>query len=555
MRHFKLAKAALAPAFLAVAALAGCGSGSGSGTPLGADFKTSCSLVPNYKIRPDQISLPTTGADITSATYVSATDAGNTNGTYCKVLASIHPIDKTAPDIKIQVNLPETWNEKALQNGGGGYNGNIPNTLGATTLGLTTVIPLKLGYMTLAGDSGHQAADSNDASFAMNDEALVNFGYMHIKKTRDAAFVLADWVYGKQPRRIYFQGGSTGGREALTAAMRWPESYDGVLANYPTANFMGLRLWGAGLARAIYDNNSAGWIPPDLVNKIAADAISRCDALDGVVDGLVSNMAACRAGSDQFIASLTCKNGETGYPTTCLTPTQISKTLDIYHNGYTLSYSFANGVNNYAGYNSEEGITMQIGSQAAYIEPPPSGPNAHHVNRADQFMKYFVTRNPTFSLLTFDIFNPGVYKDRIISLSDVLGATTPDWTAFEAKGGKVLWLQGYDDPSVSPYANINIYNSIVKFMGQQKTDNFMRLYLVPGLAHGGGNFSPVWDNLATLDNWVEKGVAPPNPPVVFDGTNTATKGRSRPLCAYPTWPKYNGSGDVNLAASFTCAKS
>ncbi|MEK0417920.1 MAG: hypothetical protein RI949_1926 [Pseudomonadota bacterium] len=553
MNRCHVSRAALVPAVLLMSILVGCGDQSNS-RRLAADFRSSCTALVNQKIAAGQISLPTTGADITAATLVLDTDAGNTNGTYCRVLGSIRPVDKTAPDIRFQVNLPETWNGKALQSGGGGYNGSIPNTLGATTLGLPTVIPLKIGYMTLASDSGHQAPDSNDASFAMNDEALLNFGYMHIKKTRDAAFAVSDWVYGKQPRRLYFQGGSTGGREALTAAMRWPESYDGVLTNYPTANFMGLRLWGAVLARAIYDNNSAGWIPPAMVTKIAQDAIARCDALDGAVDGLVSNMAACRAQSAQFIANLACKNGETGYPTTCLTPTQISRTLDIYHNGYTLPYSFANGVNNYAGYNSEEGILMQIGSQAAYVEPPQSGPNAHHVSRADQFMKYFVARNPSFSLLSFDSFNPGVYKDRIISLSDILGATTPDWTAFASRGGKVLWVQGNDDPSVSPYANINIYNSIVARMGQANVDGFMRLYLVPGLAHGGGNFSPIWDNLATLDNWVENGVPPPSAPTVFDGTNTATKGRSRPLCAYPTWPKYNGTGDINQASSFSCVK-
>ena len=138
-----------------------------------------------------KFSLPTKGADITSATYISETATGNTNSNYCLVLGSIHPVDKTAPDIKFQLNIPNNWNEKVLQSGGGGYNGNIPKTTGYTTLGLTNIpTPLASGYMTLADDSGHQAADSNDASFAMNDEALVNFGYMHIKKAPYAAHVL-----------------------------------------------------------------------------------------------------------------------------------------------------------------------------------------------------------------------------------------------------------------------------------------------------------------------------------------------------------------------------
>jgi feruloyl esterase len=513
-----------------------------------------CRALMDFKILSSQISLPTNGAKITAATYVGESDAGNTNGNYCKLMGLISPVDKTAPDIKFQVNIPKDWNQKAVQFGGGGYNGSIPNTLAWTTLGLKNIeTPLKQGYVTFASDSGHQAPNSDDASFALNDESLLNYGYMHIKKTRDVMVSLTKAFQGQEPRRIYFQGGSTGGREALTAAMRWPESYDGVLPNYPTANFMGLRLWGVALGRAIYDNNSAGWIPPVMVNKIASLANSRCDSLDGVVDGLVSNMTACRAQSDKMIQELACKNGETGYPENCLTLVQISKTLDVYHNGFTLPYSFVNGVNNYLGYNSQEGITMQIGSQPGYIEPPVSGPNAHHVSRADQFVKYFVARDPNFNLLSLDIQNPGKWKDRIISLSDILGATTPDWSAFEAKGGKVLWVQGNDDPSVSPYANIAVYNSIVKKMGQDKVSGFMKLYLVPGLAHGGGKFSPVWDNLNALDKWVEKGIAPTNQ-VTFDGTTTITKDRSRPLCEYPTWSKYNGTGDINLAANYSCSK-
>ena len=179
--------------------------------------------------------------------------------------------------------------------------------------------------------------------------------------------------------------------------------------------------------------------------------------------------------------------------------------------------------------------------------------NAHHVFRADQFFKYFVAKDPNFNILNFDIQNPGVWQNKIVSLSDILGATTPDWSTFANKGGKVLWLQGNDDPSVSPYSNIKVFNTIVAKMGASSVANFMKLYLVPGLAHGGGNFSPVWDNLNALDTWVENGT-PPAAPVVFDGTSTATKGRSRPLCEYPTWPKYNGAGDINLAASYSCSK-
>lgn len=494
------------------------------------------------------LSLPTTGAEVTSAVLVRANDEGNTLGEYCRVLGSIHPVDPKAPDIKFQVNLPTHWNEKALQMGGGGYNGRIPNTLGKPTLGLESVpVPLALGYITFASDSGHQAADGDDASFALNDESLANYGYMHIRKTRDAVFAIAQAYYGKTPRRLYFSGGSTGGREALTAAQRWPEVYDGVMANYPTANFMGLRLWGAALARAVYDDNSAGWIAPDMVGKIAKSAIDRLDALDGAKDGLVSNMTAARAQSAALIAELSAPGKEGA-----LTKAQTERTLSVYHEGYKLPYALANGIDSYAGYNSQEGITMQLGSQAAYMEPPESGPNAHHVSRADQFLKYFVARDPKFSLLSFDLMNPGPLKERLIKLSGEIGATNPDFEKMHARGGKILWVQGLDDPSVSPLENIKIYQRIVAKMGAKKVSEFLRFYLVPGLAHGGGKFSITWDNLAILDNWVEHGVPPPITPGV--DINKATFGRSRPMCEYPGWPRYRGTGDINDWKSYEIVK-
>jgi pimeloyl-ACP methyl ester carboxylesterase len=518
----------------------------------------TCQEMTQITLPASAMSLPTRGAVVTEAVAVGAQDAGNTNGGYCRLRGAIKPVDPQAPEIRFQVNIPSEWNGRAVQYGGGGYNGSVPNTLTWPTLGWRNLpTPLKQGYITFASDSGHQAPNGDDASFALNDESLLNYGYMHIKKTRDAMVALTQALRGSAPKRVYFQGGSTGGREALTAAMRWPEAYDGVVTIYPTANFMGIRLWGAALARAIYDSEggvaSAGWIPPAMVTRIVNLSMQRCDGLDGATDGLVSNIAACRAQSAVLINELACKNGETGHPPSCLTAAQIRRTIAVYHEGITIPYSFANGVNQYGGYNSLEGITMQIGSQPGYLEPPVSGPNAHHVSRADQFFKFFVARDPKFNLLSMDIQNPGSFKDRIIQLSEILGATQPDWSTYAARGGKVLFVQGNDDPSVSPFANIAVYNSIVKAMGQARVDNFMRLYLVPGLAHGGGRFTPELDTIGALDQWVDRGIALKDL-VTYDGTNSPTKGRSRPLCEYPTWAKYRGSGDVNLAASFECVR-
>jgi len=549
-RFSMLAIAVLATSCLSGPAQAASDNGQrGKETYKNYDPARQCADLAGMNIRRSEIGLPATGADVTSAVLVSATATGNTNGEYCRVDGAIHPVDPNAPDIGFRVNLPTNWNGKAVQFGGGGYDGVIPNTTGATTLGSGTP-PLTIGYVTFGGDSGHRAQDTNDASFAVNDEALLNFGYMHIKKTRDAVFEIAKARYGKEPRRLYISGGSTGGREGLTAALRWPRDYDGVLTNYPTANFMGLRLWGAVLTQAIYPDNSAGWIPEALTIEIANYAVAQCDGLDGAVDGLVSNIPACRAMSNQVLEHFKCSNTR---PTNCLSPEFIARTNQVYHEGYTLPYALANGIKQYEGYNSLESVIMDLGTDPQLYDPVRDGPNAHHAARADQFIKYFVSRDPNFSLLNFNAQNPGVWENRIVELSKTIDATNPDFRRFARRGGKILWLHGTEDASVSPFSNARYYESIVTEMGKKQVDSFMRFYMVPGLAHGGGNFSPTWDNLNVLDNWVENGVPPPVMPVsygkpIVNGLPT----RSRPLCVWPTWPKYV-SGDVNVASSFTCA--
>jgi len=120
------------------------------------------------------------------------------------------------------------------------------------------------------------------------------------------------------------------------------------------------------------------------------------------------------------------------------------------------------------------------------------------------------------------------------------------------KGGKIIWLHGTEDASVAPFANARYYETIAAKMGQSEADKFIRFYMVPGLAHGGGNFNPVWDNLAVLDNWVENGVPPPDKPVALGNPRVAgVPTRERPLCVWPTMWQYV-SGDPEKASSFTC---
>ena len=211
--------------------------------PSAATPPQQCAALQGIAIPREHIGLPTSGAVVIAASIVPAGDAGNVNGEFCRVLGAIHPVDPTAPPIRFQVNLPTTWNGKALQMGGGGYNGSVVTGLnGAPNQIASAPTPLAQGYVTLGSDSGHEGGGGFDGSFALNDEALANFGHLQVKKTHDVAMHLVKTRYGSLPRRSYFAGGSQGGHEALIAAQKYPADYDGVIAQYPAYNLMLMHL-------------------------------------------------------------------------------------------------------------------------------------------------------------------------------------------------------------------------------------------------------------------------------------------------------------------------
>src|SRR3954447_14758075 len=185
-----------------------------------------CAELAGVQIPARAISLPTRGGRVEAASLVTEVVGGETVA-YCRVDAALSPIDPSAPDIRLRIGMPVAWNRKAIMFGGGGYNGTIPNiTQNVPFAGSGQRTPLARGYVTFASDSGHQAgpAGSLDGSFGMNDEALRNFAAGDaLKKTRDAAMFVIRRGYGIDPGRTYFAGGSTGGREALVVAQRWPD--------------------------------------------------------------------------------------------------------------------------------------------------------------------------------------------------------------------------------------------------------------------------------------------------------------------------------------------
>jgi feruloyl esterase len=529
--------------------------------------KTSCPQLNGLTIRAREIDLPTTGAVVTSTTQVAASGSGPTaTGSYCLVAGAIHPIDRSAPDILFNIALPDEWNGKVLMLGGGGFNGSIPAVTDNVPSAPTNLPgPLSRGYAVFASDSGHEGANGSvDGAFSVNAEAYDNFMGEALKKTHDAALVIIDKRYGTHPYKAYFAGGSTGGREALTVAQRWPQDWDGVIAFYPAYDFTTLSLQQVRVTE--------GFAAPGAYLDTAQRALllkavmQACDGLDGAVDGLISNVQACNATFNPATAYVDGKRlrcpGGAARGDTCLSDRQIAA-LNTMNTPLVFEYPLESGETQYPGFNVY-GADLGVGSSSpledtvtllALGTTQPSYPlqitTMFDGQISDEFVRYTVMGNPNANSLTFNPALAGQWSGRISMLSG-LDATDADLTSFMRRGGKVLMAHGTVDLTVSTRATEIYYQRLLLTMGFGAVESFVRFYEIPGLQHGvGTEFNASWDSLTTLENWVENGRQPVHQVV----TDTAgVPGRTRPLCQYPAWPSYNGAGDVNNAASFTCVQ-
>lgn len=531
----------------------------------------TCKQLAGVTIPASAIGLPTNGAAVTAADLVP-TSASLPE--YCKVLGTIKPVGGHASSIDFELDLPTSWNRKILMLGGGGSDGVIPPTSGNIPAGpLNEPVPLARGYAVFASDSGHQSkktgvlAAEMDGSFALNADALENYAGNAIKKTHDAALYLIRARYGvDRPDKAYFVGGSTGGREALEAIRRWPRDWDGAIALFPAVNPIALDLQVGRLARALAQ--PGGYLDQAKRELLYEASLAVCDKLDGLTDGIVSNVDACNAKFDPATAKwrgrpLRCPGGKDGGDD-CLSDAQIS-TLHEYDTPIVFHPALANGATQYPGYNIygadlgrattkpfQSIVTLLALGTDAPTSPLPSQASALNIFW-DQWIRYYVTRDSNFDALAVDPQNLGVLQARVNQLSLLFDTTNKaDFSAFASKGGKLLIAQGTADVLVSTRETEQYFNRMRATMGSATVRKFARFYEVPGYGHGLSTvFNASWDSLTTLDNWVEKGDAP-RAQVVTD--TIGLPGRTRPLCEYTSYPKYRGHGDVNTASSFVCTK-
>nr|WP_238136853.1 tannase/feruloyl esterase family alpha/beta hydrolase [Variovorax sp. JS1663] len=520
--------------------------------------KVACTSLAGMDIAAGRIGLPTQGANVASAVEVAADEPGNALGAHCRVRGSIRPIDPNAPLINFQLNLPQQWNQKLIHFGGGGFNGRLIDGTETVRFGPPDKpAPLALGYATFGDDSGHQSSSITDGRFAADDESLANYGGQSLKKTHDVVMQLVQAHYGGAPKKTYFLGTSTGGRDALAYIQRWPADYDGVIANEPALNYSGTRLSNVAVGRALYANGGAGWLNIAKTLLVQRTVLQACDRLDGAVDAIVSNVESCRLLNAQILASLRCSGG-TDNGDGCLSDAQLATVRTIESPLVFNGYSLANGVTRAGGYNLLEGAlvagpytTRNLGTRPVPANPATSA-DANMYVTGDQWVKFFVTRLEAFDSLGFDPVAPGSWSARVAEVSAITDATNPQLSPFLARGGRLILLHGLADEVISPNSTIDYYQQLIATVGADAVERSVRFYTVPGMGHGTGVFIPSWDSLAALESWVEGGLAPATG-VAMD-TVAGSFGRTRPLCRFPAWPKYRGSGSLDAAINYSCVQ-
>ncbi|MER6176114.1 tannase/feruloyl esterase family alpha/beta hydrolase [Streptosporangium sp. NPDC001681] len=505
------------------------------------DAATRCASLTGLRVDTADIGLPTRGGEVDSATLNSA-DPARGRPEFCLARGKVHSLDTTAPDINFQVNLPTSWNRKSVQFGGSGFNGIVVTGLDVAPGFVNTdpaqgQPPVNRGYATFGSDGGSAVGTSPTGSFALNKEALANWAGQSVKRTRDAVITIVKRYYGKQPDKQYYTGGSKGGHEALVAAQRYGDDYDGIIAYYPAIANQAMVISWYHIWKQAY-SRPGGYLNPAKQQLVANAVYGTCDKLDGAVDGVISNVRGC---DDAFsVESLRCPGG-TDSSDTCLSQTQI-QTLQTAASHYKFAFPMANGVTGIGPYPVLRGADLA----PLMLDSAGNGEAAGYYTLFDPVIRYFIEQDADGSLVNFDYRQ---YEKRVKELSRLLDTTDPDIDRFARHGGKLIIVQGTTDMLVPEALTSAYYERMAERYGPS-IRRFVRYYVQPGYAHATGRFDLAWDSLTALDDWTSRNNPPVNP--VATDANPATKNRTRPLCEYPLWPKYKGHGDVGQARNFSC---
>jgi feruloyl esterase len=438
------------------------------------------------------------------------------------------------------------WNGKYQGVGNGGFAGSITYPVLANAV--------KAGYAAASTDTGHSAGGTNATWALGHPDRIADFGYRAIHEMTLKAKAVIQAFYGENPKRSYFGSCSNGGRQALMEAQRYPEDYDGIIAGAPANFWTHLLSAGAWDLQAL-QGDSASYIPAAKIPALSAAVVKACDAQDGVADGLVSEPQSCRFDP----ATIQCHDADAN---SCLTAPQVAALKKLYAGPKT-----SKGEKIFPGrvLGGEDGP----GGWAAWVVGAAPG-SALMYQFTTNFFPNMVFDDPKWDFKTFNF-------DKDVKVADAkqgtnLNATDANLKAFEKRGGKLIIYHGWSDAAISAFNTIDYYNSVTAAMGAHDAEQFIRVFLVPGMQHCGGGPGPnafgqqgfsapqpdAQHNIyAALDQWVEKGSAPERI-VATKYANDANPAQgvkmTRPLCPYPQVAKYKGTGDNNDEANFVCAK-
>ncbi len=471
--------------------------------------------------------LPLPNTTIDSAALTPAT---GTRDTVCRVTAVVtHP--PAGDQVKVFVALPVTgWNGRFLGVGGGGFSGGNAASV---------LLPARQGFAAGATDTGHEGGR---ASFALDSEGHLDWllirdnAYLGIHEMTVTAKALVEAFYGKPPRYSYFNGCSTGGRQGLMEAQRYPADYDGIASGCPAINFAKLhveQMWGPLVMLA-----SENALPRCKFVAAQEAAVAACDADDGVEDGVLDDPRRCTYDPKALV-------GTSAPDCDTFTDADADVVRKIWQGPQRQDGTFI-------WYGLPRGADF-FGLSATGGTPLTPQPNPITLD----WWEFFLTQDPDWDWTTLTY---GSYEHYVVQsveqYSAVIATNDPDLSAFRDRGGKAILWHGWNDPLIYPQGTVDYYERVQRAMGdQEKTSAFARLFMAPGVGHCFGGPGPQPTGLLeALIRWVEDG----NAPDVLLAVRRDAAGntvRTRPLCPYPLVVRYKGSGSTDDAASFECGVS